>query len=59
VDGGKMAFVLVEIARRGKRIAPNKEAMVHIVGMAGLLILVVVLTYFDIVRIVKGDELLR
>jgi membrane-associated protease RseP (regulator of RpoE activity) len=59
VDGGKIAFVLVEIARRGKRIAPNKEAMVHIVGMAGLLILVVVLTYFDIVRIVKGDELLR
>ena len=59
VDGGKMAFVLVEIARRGKRVAPNKEAMVHIVGMAGLLMLVVVLTYFDIVRIVKGDELLR
>jgi regulator of sigma E protease len=59
VDGGKMTFVVIEILRRGKRIAPNKEAMVHLVGMAALLILVVVLSYFDVARIVRGDELLR
>ena len=59
LDGGRMAFVLIEIARRGRRIAPAKEALVHLVGMAALLILVVVLSYFDVARIVRGDELFR
>jgi regulator of sigma E protease len=59
LDGGRMAFVLIEIARRGRRIAPAKEALVHLVGMAALLILVIVLSYFDVARIVRGDELFR
>jgi regulator of sigma E protease len=59
LDGGRMAFVLIEIARRGRRIAPNKEAMVHLIGMGALLILVIVLSYFDVARIVRGDQLFR
>ena len=59
LDGGRMAFVLIEIARRGRRIAPAKEALVHFVGMVALLILVVVLSYFDVARIVRGDSLFR
>ncbi len=59
LDGGRMAFVVVEIARRGRRIAPEKEALVHLVGMAAILLLVAVLSYFDIVRIVDGKSLFR
>lgn len=59
LDGGRMTFVLIEIARRGRRIAPNKEALVHFVGMVALLILVVVLSYFDVARIVSGESLFR
>ena len=59
LDGGRMAFVLIEVVRRGRRIAPAKEAMVHLVGMAALLILVIALSYFDIARIVKGETLFR
>ncbi|HLF72678.1 MAG TPA: site-2 protease family protein [Dehalococcoidia bacterium] len=59
LDGGRMAFVVIEIARRGRRIAPQKEALVHFVGMALMLILVVVLSYFDVARIVRGDTLFR
>jgi regulator of sigma E protease len=59
LDGGRMAFVVVEVLRRGRRIAPAKEALVHFVGFAALLILVVVLSYFDVARIVKGEELFR
>jgi len=59
LDGGRMAFVVVEVLRRGRRIAPAKEALVHFVGFAALLILVVVLSYFDVARIVRGDELFR
>ncbi len=36
LDGGRIAFVLLEIVRRGKRIAPEKEALVHLVGLAQL-----------------------
>jgi regulator of sigma E protease len=59
LDGGRMAFVVVEILRRGRRIAPQKEALVHFFGMVAISILVVVLTYFDIARIVNGDSLFR
>jgi regulator of sigma E protease len=59
LDGGRMAFVVIEILRRGRRIAPAKEALVHFVGMAALLVLVIVLSYFDVARIVRGEELFR
>jgi regulator of sigma E protease len=59
LDGGRMAFVLIEVARRGRRISPQKEAMVHFFGMVAMLILVVVLSYFDVARIFRGESLLR
>lgn len=59
LDGGRMFFVLIEVVMRGRRIPPAREALVHVVGMAAILILVVVMSYFDIVRIVNGDSLFR
>ena len=59
LDGGRIAFVLLEIARRGKRIAPEKEALVHFVGLALIITLAVVVTYFDVVRLIRGESLFR
>lgn len=59
LDGGRIMFVLVEIARRGKRVAPEKEALVHFVGFVVLLSLVVVITYFDVSRIIHGGSVFR
>lgn len=59
LDGGRIAFVLLEIARRGKRIAPEKEALVHFVGLALIITLAVVITYFDVLRILRGESLFR
>ena len=59
LDGGRIAFVLIEVLRRGKRVAPAKEALVHLIGMAALLLLVVVLSYFDVLRIIRGESLFR
>lgn len=59
LDGGRIMFVLLEVLRGGKRIAPEKEAMVHFVGLVVLLSLVVVISYFDVVRIIHGGSLLR
>lgn len=52
LDGGRMFFVFVEILRRGRRIAPEKEALVHLTGFALLMAGVLVVTYFDIARLV-------
>jgi regulator of sigma E protease len=59
LDGGRIAFVLLEIVRGGKRIAPEKEALVHLVGLALIITLAVVVTYFDITRIIGGESLFR
>lgn len=59
LDGGRLLFVFIEWVRRGKRIPPEKESFVHLVGLVLLLSLVVIISYFDIIRIFRGDSLLR
>lgn len=59
VDGGRLFFIFIEFIRGGKRIAPEKEAMVHFVGFVALILFALVVTYFDIMRIVGGDSILR
>lgn len=58
-DGGRLFFVFVEFVRRGKRIAPEKEALVHLTGLVMILVLAAVITYFDVLRVFRGDSLLR
>jgi len=57
--GGRIIFVLLEIVRRGKRIAPQKEALVHLVGFALIITFAVVVTYFDVLRVLRGESLFR
>jgi len=47
LDGGRMLFVIVE-AIRGKRIDPEKEGAVHLIGLALLVTLMIFITYQDI-----------
>jgi len=54
-----MVFVLLEVVRGGRRVAAHKEALVHLVGLIALLTLVVVISYFDIVRIIQGGSMFR
>ena len=46
-DGGRIFFVIVE-AIRGKRIDPEKEGAVHLIGLALLVTLLIFITYQDI-----------
>ena len=59
LDGGRMAFVLLEVIRRGRRIAPEKEAIVHLVGLVAILALAALITVFDIQRLIAGESLFR
>ena len=47
LDGGRLLFVIIE-AIRGRRIPPEREAMVHLIGMAFLLTLMFLITIQDI-----------
>ena len=49
LDGGRILFVLVE-AIRGKRISPEKEGTIHMIGFFLLISLLVLITYADIVN---------
>ena len=50
LDGGRLVFLIIE-AIRGKRISPDKEAMVHFVGLIALMVLMVVVMYQDVMRL--------
>jgi len=58
LDGGRIAFVLLEWIRRGKRVPPRIEGMVHLAGFALMIIFFIALTYQDIARIVSGGSLI-
>jgi regulator of sigma E protease len=50
LDGSRLVFIMLE-ALRGRPIDPNKESMVHFVGFALLMMLMLFVTYNDIVRL--------
>jgi regulator of sigma E protease len=47
LDGGRIMFVLVE-AIRGRRVDPQREGFVHLVGLAVLMTAMLILIYVDI-----------
>ena len=51
LDGGRIFFVFVELVIR-KRIPADKEGMVHFIGFALLILLMVFATWQDIVRLI-------
>lgn len=58
LDGGRLVFVILEMLRGGRKIAPEREGMVHFVGLMLLLTLMFVIGYFDIARLVRGESLI-
>jgi regulator of sigma E protease len=47
LDGGRLLFIAIE-AIRGRRVSPQREGMVHMVGFMLLLSLMVLITVRDI-----------
>lgn len=50
LDGGRLLFFIIE-AIRGKRINPEKEGMVHLIGFVILIALMVVVLFNDVRKI--------
>ncbi|WP_040948708.1 RIP metalloprotease RseP [Gorillibacterium massiliense] len=53
LDGSRLVFIGLE-ALRGKPIDPNRESFVHFIGFAMLMLLMIAVTYNDILRLIKG-----
>jgi regulator of sigma E protease len=51
LDGGRLAFLFVE-ALRGRPVDPHKEGMVHFLGFAFLMLLILVVTWKDLQRFI-------
>ena len=58
LDGGRLLFVVVEILRGGRRIAPEKEGLVHFAGLVLLLGFMFVVAFLDVGRLLEGDSFL-
>jgi regulator of sigma E protease len=53
LDGGRLLFIVVEALRRGKRIQPAQEGMVHLIGFGLLLLLMGLLTIKEISALIN------
>ena len=58
LDGSHILFALIEIARGGKKIPPEREAMVHAIGFMMLMGLMVVITVSDVANWIGGNPVL-
>ncbi|WP_419892013.1 RIP metalloprotease RseP [Paenibacillus xylanexedens] len=53
LDGSRLVFLGIE-ALRGRPVDPNREGMVHFIGFAMLFVLMLAVTYNDILRLING-----
>ena len=51
LDGGRIAFVLLELVRGGRRLAPEKERFVHAAGFVLLIAAVIAISVNDLQRL--------
>lgn len=57
LDGGRIGLLGLELIRRGKRISPERERQINLVGFALLLTFILVITYFDLARLIEGRSI--
>ncbi|MGN1148679.1 MAG: RIP metalloprotease RseP [Lachnospiraceae bacterium] len=53
LDGGRLVFLLIEVVR-GKPVPPEKEGIVHFIGLVFFMILMVVVLFNDLANIFGG-----
>jgi len=53
LDGSKIVFALIESIRK-KPIEPEKEGLIHWVGFMFLMLIIIIATYNDILKLIKG-----
>lgn len=57
LDGGRLFFILIEVVTR-KKVNPKYEGYAHAAGIAVLLSLMLLITVFDVMRLIAGESLI-
>ncbi len=52
LDGGRLIFLIIEGIRR-KPVSPEKEGVVHFVGLALLMMLMIYVTFNDVIKLIN------
>jgi regulator of sigma E protease len=58
LDGSHIVFALIEWLRGGKKVPPEKEALVHAIGFAALMGLMLLITVNDVINAFRGVPVL-
>ncbi|PDW04935.1 M50 family metallopeptidase [Candidatus Viridilinea mediisalina] len=58
LDGSHIIFALIEWLRGGKKVPPEKEAMVHAFGFMALMGLMLLITVNDVMNAIRGNPVL-
>lgn len=53
LDGSRLLFLIIE-GIRGKALDPKKENFIHLIGFALLIVLIIIITYNDLVRLLTS-----
>lgn len=56
LDGGRLLFVGIEWVRRGKKVSPEREGLVHLIGFIVLISLIILISANDISQIIQGVD---
>lgn len=56
LDGGRLIFVIAEMIMRGRKLDPRKEGYIHLAGFVFLLMMIFVISYFDVTRLLAGGS---
>lgn len=56
LDGGRLVFVVAEMIMRGRKLDPRKEGYIHLAGFVFLLMMIFVISYFDVTRLLSGGS---
>lgn len=51
LDGSRILFLIIEFIR-GRKLDPDKEGKIHFIGFVALMMLMVVVTYKDVIKII-------
>ena len=58
LDGGRMLFVFFELVTRGKKVPKDKENIIHGFGLLLLVGIIILVTFHDIARLLKGESII-
>jgi len=59
LDGGRLLFIIIEQIRGGKRVSTKIESVVHLGGFIILIGGILLMSYFDVTRLISGGKFLE